>query len=174
MLLHQLLEFTLPLAFDRCYRQRRVVHSCFPFHAAMARSLYEFLPNVQLWAYLFDSHLESAIGNFAISPKGGQNYACAIFRFRSKIEVILLKFYRDSLPCVVILGVAEAIRQPCERFGMEILKNMAMRQNRAASNPTAAAAWKRIGACGRRRRYKPGDGAGAIAPRRTVLPVSFR
>ncbi len=75
MLLHQLLEFTLPLAFDRCYRQRRVVHSCFPFHAAMARSLYEFLPNVQLWAYLFDSHLESAIGNFAISPKGArQNF----------------------------------------------------------------------------------------------------
>ncbi len=86
----------------------------------------------------------------------------------------MLKFYRDSLPCVVILGVAEAIRQPCERFGMEILKNMAMRQNRAASNPAAAAAWKRIGACGRRRRYKPGDGAGAIAPRRAVLPVSFR
>ncbi len=58
MLLHQLLEFTLPLAFDRCHRQRRVVHSCFPFHAAIPRSLNEFLPNVQLWAYLFDSHLE--------------------------------------------------------------------------------------------------------------------
>ena len=70
----------------------------------------------------------------------GQIYACTIFRFRSQIEVILLKFYRDSLPCVAILGVAGAIRQPCERFGMEILKNMAMRRIRATPNPATAAA----------------------------------
>ena len=29
MLLHQLLEFTLPLAFDRCHRQRGVIHFLF-------------------------------------------------------------------------------------------------------------------------------------------------
>ena len=67
-----------------------------------------------------------------------------MFRFRRQIDVIFLKFYRDSLLCVVILGIAGAIRQPCERFGMEILKNMAMRRIRAASNPAAAAAGHRI------------------------------
>ena len=67
-----------------------------------------------------------------------------MFRFRRQIDVIFLKFYRDSLLCVVILGIAGAIRQPCERFGMEILKNMAMRRIRAASNPAAVAAGHRI------------------------------
>ena len=74
----------------------------------------------------------------------GQIYACAMFRFRRQIDVIFLKFYRDSLLCVVILGISGAIRQPCERFGMEILKNMAMRRIRAASNPAAVAAGHRI------------------------------
>ena len=67
-----------------------------------------------------------------------------MFRFRRQIDVIFLKFYRDSLLCVVILGIAGAIRQSCERFGMEILKNMAMRRIRAASNPAAVAAGHRI------------------------------
>ena len=67
-----------------------------------------------------------------------------MFRFRRQIDVIFLKFYRDFLLCVVILGIAGAIRQPCERFGMEILKNMAMRRIRAASNPAAVAAGHRI------------------------------
>ena len=32
----------------------------------MARSLNEFLPNVQLWTYLFILYYESAIGDFAL------------------------------------------------------------------------------------------------------------
>ena len=66
MLLHPLLEFTLPLAFDRCHRQRGVIHSCFPFQTAMPRSLNEFLPNVQLWTYLFILYYESAIDDFVL------------------------------------------------------------------------------------------------------------
>ena len=49
-----------------CHRQRGVIHSCFPFQTAMTRSLNEFLPNVQLWTYLFILYYESAIGNFAL------------------------------------------------------------------------------------------------------------
>ena len=97
-----------------------------------------------------------------------------MFRFRRQIDVIFLKFYRDSLLCVVILGIAGAIRQSCERFDMEILKNMAMRRIRAASNPAAGRQGIELSACERRRRYKRGGVAVRVALRSAVLPVSFK
>ena len=52
----------------------------------MARSLNESLPNVQLWTYLFDWQLESALGNSALPPPRALLSGIAQFR----IEISLL------------------------------------------------------------------------------------
>ena len=93
MLLHQLLEFTLPLAFDRRHRQRGVVHSGFLFQTAMARSLNEFLPIVQLWTYLYILEYESAIDNFAI---GGKSPERVIPAKRVKITSVQCCIFRKT------------------------------------------------------------------------------
>ena len=57
---------------------------------------------------------------------------------------------------------------------MEILKNMALRRIRAASNPAAGRQGIELSACERRRRYKRGGVAVGVALRSAVLPVSFK
>ena len=90
-----------------------------------------------------------------------------MFRFRRHIEVIFLKFYRDSLLCVVILGIAGAIRHGnLEKHGTaaESGRIKSCRGCGMASNCVPA---------GPGRRYQPGV---AVAPvvRSAVLPVSFK
>ena len=50
------------------------------------------------------------LAKFDEAPNRGQFYTCTNFHFRNQVEVILLKIFRDTLPCAVILCVAPAIR----------------------------------------------------------------